>query len=163
MSQTLRYIQLSTKPRNHYIYNPKIPYYLEWPQLRMTQKASFFLILTLLFFTTLGSQDRAPHGLTHENLVALSPSAYDFFHPNELKFQHACEESSCSPLPLAATVQSSLAYESRAGRAKVGAGCIAAIVFGFVFVTILAMGAYYIVTTRRANLRKNNSTVIPSA
>ncbi|KAK1409915.1 hypothetical protein QVD17_36445 [Tagetes erecta] len=126
-------------------------------------KSLIFSHSNLLFFTTLGSQDRAPHGLAHENLMALSPSAYDFFHPNDqFKLQHPCEESSCSPLPLAVTVQSSLAYESRTGRVKVGAGCIAAIVFGFVFVIILAMGAYYVVTTRRANLRKNNSTVIPS-
>ncbi|KAJ0657312.1 hypothetical protein HanPI659440_Chr14g0563881 [Helianthus annuus] len=131
----------------------------------MTQKTSFLLILTtLLFYTTLGAQDRAPHGLDHENLIALSPSAYSFFHPNEqLGLQLPCEESHCSPLPLAATVQSTLAHESRAGRAKVGAGCIAAIIFGFVFLILLAMGAYYVVTTRRNNLRKNNSTVIPSA
>ncbi|KAI3793742.1 hypothetical protein L1987_36364 [Smallanthus sonchifolius] len=120
---------------------------------------SFLLILNLLFFTTLGAQDRAPHGLVHDNLMALSPSAYNFFHPNE----HLCEESNCSPLPLAATVQSSLAHESRVGQAKVGAGCIAAIIFGFVFVILLAMGTYYVVTTRQANLRRNNSTVIPSA
>ncbi|KAK9061535.1 hypothetical protein SSX86_018717 [Deinandra increscens subsp. villosa] len=127
----------------------------------MTQKTSFLLILTLLFVTTLGVQDRAPHGLDHENLMALSPSAYNFFHPNQLL--GLCEESNCSPLPLAATVQSSLAHESRAGRAKFGAGFIATIIFGFVFVILLTMGAYYVVTTRRANLRRNKSTVIPSA
>ncbi|XP_076944284.1 uncharacterized protein LOC143614846 [Bidens hawaiensis] len=130
----------------------------------MPQKTSYLLILTLLFYTTLGAQDRAPHGLAHENLIALSPSAYSFFHPNQqLGVLHSCEYSNCSPLPLAATVESTLAHESKAGRAKVGAGCIAAIIFGFVFLILLAMGAYYVVTTRRTNFRKNNSTVIPSA
>ncbi|KAL8247327.1 hypothetical protein R6Q59_008543 [Mikania micrantha] len=93
--------------------------------------------------------------------MALSPSAYIFFHPNQQL--GLCEESNCSPLPFAATVQSSLAHESRVDRANIGAGCIAAIIFGFVFLILLTMGAYYVVTTRRANLRRNSSTVIPSA
>ncbi|XP_071738926.1 uncharacterized protein [Rutidosis leptorrhynchoides] len=133
----------------------------------MTQSPSIFpnvIILTLFLFTTLGAQDRAPHGLNHEKLIELSPSAYDFFHPNaQLSVKDPCKESNCSPLPLAATVQSSLAYESRAGGAQFGAGGVAAIIFGFVFAVLLAMGVYYVVTTRRKNLRRNNSTVIPSA
>ncbi|KAL8193252.1 hypothetical protein R6Q57_026833 [Mikania cordata] len=90
----------------------------------MAQKTLFFIILTRLF-TILGAQERAPHGLAHETLVALSPSAYIFFHPNQQL--GLCEESNCSPLPFAATVQSSLAHESRVGRANIGAGCIAAV------------------------------------
>lgn len=135
-------------------------------KLIMTPRPSLLnvIILTLFFFTTSGAQDRAPHGLDHESLTALSPSAYDFFHPNaQLTVQNPCEESNCSPLPLAATVQSSLAYESTEGGAKLGAGAIAAIIFGFVFVILLVMGVYYVVNTRRSNLRRNNSTVIPSA
>ncbi|KVI09363.1 uncharacterized protein LOC112529816 [Cynara cardunculus var. scolymus] len=123
----------------------------------MTPRPSLLLVLMLLITTHSRAQGRAPHGLAHEKLVAFSPSAYDFFHPNT---------QPSSPLPLAATVQSSLAHESRAennkGGGKVGAGGIAAIIFGFVFALLLAMGVYYVATTRRANLSRNN-TVIPAA
>nr|XP_043634929.1 uncharacterized protein LOC122606025 [Erigeron canadensis] len=136
----------------------------------MTPRPSLLLVvITLtLFFTTSGAQDRAPHGLNHEYIVALSPSAYNFFHPNaQLRVQYPCEESSCSPMPLAATVQSSLEHESKANGGKdvvnVGAGGIAAIIFSFIFVVILSMGVYYVVTIRRTNLSRNQSTVIPSA
>nr|GEX12910.1 hypothetical protein CTI12_AA020100 [Tanacetum cinerariifolium] len=127
----------------------------------MTPRPSVVLILALLFFTASGAQDRAPHGLAN-NLMALPPSAYTFFHPNaQLNVQNPCEVSNCSPLPLAATVQSSLAHESRVGGPIVGAGGIAAIIFSFVFVILVAMGVYYVLNTRRANLSRN-STVIPS-
>ncbi|KAI3748248.1 hypothetical protein L6452_11210 [Arctium lappa] len=124
----------------------------------MTPRPSLLLILILLFITHSRAQGRAPHGLAHEKLVAFSPSAYDFFHSNT---------QPSSPLPLAATVQSSLAHESREensnkGGGKVGAGGIAAIIFSFVFVLLLAMGVYYVATTRQANLSRNN-TVIPAA
>ncbi|CAI9272966.1 unnamed protein product [Lactuca saligna] len=124
-------------------------------------------ILTLLFFTTSRAQDRPLHGLNQNPVMALPPSAYEFFNP----IQNPCQEqeSNCSPLPLAATVESSLANESRAEnekhRGKFGSAGIAAIISSFVFVVLLlAMGVYYVVTltTRRANLSKK-STVIPSA
>ncbi|KAI3520512.1 hypothetical protein L1887_09961 [Cichorium endivia] len=127
----------------------------------MTPRIIIILFLTILFFTT-RAQDRAPHGLNHNKLIALPPSAYEFFHP----IQNQCQESKCSPLPLPATVESSLAHESRTenekGRGKFGSGGIAAIMFGFVFAVLVAMGVYYVLTTRQANLSRK-STVIPSA
>ncbi|KAK2985425.1 hypothetical protein RJ640_006063 [Escallonia rubra] len=120
-----------------------------------------FAFLSLLSVTR--AQDRAPHGLNHEHPVALPPSAFDFFHPSNQQAgnKNPCAESSCSPLPLAATVESSLAHASRSkperGGSRVGAGGIAVIIFGFVFAVLLAMGVYYVVITRRANTSRSNS------
>nr|GEW67335.1 hypothetical protein CTI12_AA411230 [Tanacetum cinerariifolium] len=106
--------------------------------------------LTVISFTTTKAQDRAPHGLVYEHPMAFSPSAYTFFHPkaNPPSIQDPCEESNCSPLPIAATVESSLAEESRAknekSESKVGAGGIMGVIFGFMFVVLLAMGFYYL-------------------
>ncbi|KVI00216.1 uncharacterized protein LOC112520497 [Cynara cardunculus var. scolymus] len=135
----------------------------------MTQ-IQFLLLLfvTVISFTTNRAQDRAPHGLAHENPMAFSPSAYDFFHPKVVppSIQDPCDGSNCAPFPIAATVQSSLAQESRSryekNGSKVGAGGIAGVIFGFVFVVLLAMGTYYVVITRRTNSRRKN-TVLPSA
>ncbi|KAF7115343.1 hypothetical protein RHSIM_RhsimUnG0058600 [Rhododendron simsii] len=99
------------------------------------------LIFTLLsFFTITRAQDRAPHGLAYENPMAFSPSAVDFFHPDPKHpgTQDPCAESNCSPLPLAATVASNVARESKSrpeerGGNRLGAGGSAGIVFGFVY------------------------------
>ncbi|CAK9174380.1 unnamed protein product [Ilex paraguariensis] len=121
----------------------------------------FFWILSMLSLTR--AQDRAPHGIAYENPVAFSPSAFDFFHPNtqQPSSENPCGASNCSPLPLAATVQSSPAHESRskpnAGESRMGAGGIAGILFGFVFAVLLAMGVYYVVITRRANMSRTDS------
>ncbi|XP_071688199.1 uncharacterized protein [Rutidosis leptorrhynchoides] len=99
--------------------------------------------------------------------MAFSPSAYNFFHPNAKSpnTKEQCNESSCSPLPMAATVQSNLAEESvsktEKSKSKVGAGGIMGVIFGFVFVVLLTMGAYYVVTNRKSNLRRE-STVLHS-
>ncbi|KAI3511778.1 hypothetical protein L1887_18936 [Cichorium endivia] len=134
----------------------------------MTQ-THFLLLLfvTLISFTTTKSQERSPHGLAYENPMAFSPSAYNFFHPkaNPPRIQDPCEESGCSPLPMAATVQSSLAQESASKNeksgSKIGAGGVAGVIFGFVFVVLVAMGAYFVVSTRRTNLGRKN-TVLPA-
>lgn len=118
-------------------------------------------IFSLLSITT--SQDRSPHGLAHENPMAFSPSAFEFFHPDNRQPSkvNPCAASGCSPLPIAATVQSSLAYASRStqnrGGSGIRAGGIAGIIFGFVFVVLLAMGVYYVVIKHVTNMSKNNS------
>ncbi|KAK4286450.1 hypothetical protein QN277_003005 [Acacia crassicarpa] len=129
----------------------------------------FLLSLTLVSIAT--SQERAPHGLVNEGPVALSPSAYDFFHPNARKPEtggDGCSASKCSPLPEAAQVEATQIYESKAltslkGRKQLGAGGIAAgIVFGVAFVVLLAMGVYYVRAKRQANMNRAN-TVQPQA
>ncbi|KAF8397687.1 hypothetical protein HHK36_016608 [Tetracentron sinense] len=111
-----------------------------------------------------GVEGRAPHGLAYLNPRAFSPSAYEFFHPNTSTPDTyvPCAASDCSPLPLAAVVQATEAHQSqlstpKTSRSRVGAGGIAAILFSFVFVVLLAMGVYYVVITRRANLTRSNS------
>lgn len=130
------------------------------------------LIFTLLSFLTITrAQDRAPHGLAYENPMAFSPSAVGFFHPDSKHpgTQDPCAESNCSPLPLAATVASSVARESKPqpeerGRTRLGAGGAAGIVFGFVCAVVLAIGVYYVAVTRRANLtRTRTSSIQPDA
>ncbi|KAK9058581.1 hypothetical protein SSX86_023423 [Deinandra increscens subsp. villosa] len=128
----------------------------------------FLSFLTLISFTTTKAQDRAPHGLVYENPMAFSPSAYNFFHPNTNPptTHGSCGESGCAPLPVAATVQSSLAEESKPrnerSEKRVGAGGIAGLIFGFIFVVLLAMGVFYVVTNRRSGSRRE-STILPSA
>ncbi|KAI9077109.1 hypothetical protein K1719_040931 [Acacia pycnantha] len=128
----------------------------------------FLLSLTLVSIAT--SQERAPHGLVNEGPVALSPSAYDFFHPNARKPEtggDGCSASKCSPLPEAAQVEATQIYENQAltsqkGRKQLGAGGIAGIVFGVAFVVLLAMGVYYVRAKRQANMNRAN-TVQPQA
>lgn len=125
----------------------------------------FLTFLTIISFTTTKAQDRAPHGLVYETPMAFSPSAYNFFHPksNPPSISGSCD--SCAPLPIAATVQSSLAEESKPRNEKsenrVGAGGIVGVLFGFVLVVLLAMGVYYVVTNRRGGSR-SESTILPS-
>ncbi|KAK9124265.1 hypothetical protein Sjap_013867 [Stephania japonica] len=124
------------------------------------------------------AQNRAPHGLAYESPMVLSPSAFDFFHPNaeSPKSDTPCVESNCAPLPLSSSststndaadaasgvARSSLAYESKmsamqSGKGGIGAGGIAGIVFGCAFVVLVAMGVYYVAVTRRANAVRANS------
>ncbi|XP_023733241.1 uncharacterized protein LOC111881081 [Lactuca sativa] len=125
------------------------------------------LFVTIISFTTTQSQERSPHGLVYENPMAFSPSAYNFFHPkaNPPTIQNPCDETSCAPLPMAATVQSSLAQESASRNvksgSKIGAGGVAALIFGFIFMVLVAMGAYFVVTNRRTKMGRNNM-VLPS-
>ncbi|KAB1221669.1 hypothetical protein CJ030_MR2G024022 [Morella rubra] len=122
----------------------------------------FFSSLTIL--SIVRAQDRAPHGLSNENPIAFSPSAYDFFHP-DTHTKDPCSLNNCSPLTVAAqVVEATRAHESRFptsqtqhGRSRMGAGGIAGIVFGFVFAVLLTMGVYYVRITRRANVKMANS------
>ncbi|XP_057509354.1 uncharacterized protein LOC130791990 [Actinidia eriantha] len=124
---------------------------------------SILIFILLSFLSSTRAQVRAPHGIVYESPMAFSPSTFDFFHRNTKNpgSEDPCVISNCSPLPLAATVASSLAYESRStqekGGGQVGAGGVAGIVLGFVCAVLLAMGVYYVVVKRRANLTRNNS------
>ena len=127
----------------------------------MSASASFLVFFSIALLLSLArAQGRAPHGLAHESPMAFSPSAFDFFHPNgrQAGSQNRCAESGCSPLPMAAQVEAGLGeHQSKSSRSQVGAGGIAGIVFGFVFVVLLAMGVYYVTVTRRANVTRANS------
>ncbi|PKI62620.1 hypothetical protein CRG98_017042 [Punica granatum] len=124
------------------------------------------LLLPVSFLNAVSGEDRAPHGFAHQNPMAFSPSAYDFFHPNtqQLPTKSPCEDSSlnCSPLPMAAQVeaaegQEARLSESRSGGTRIGPGGIAGIVIGLAFAVFLALGVYYVTVTRRNNMIRANS------
>ncbi|XP_042510934.1 uncharacterized protein LOC122086261 [Macadamia integrifolia] len=130
-------------------------------------------VLSLLTLLSLAyAQGRAPHGLVYENPTALSPEAFDFFHPNTQQPNSQstpCVESDCAPIPQSATfssvsavAQSTEAHENNLSDTKttgsrLSAGGIAGIVFGFAFAVLLAMGVYYVAITRRSNITQANS------
>ncbi|XP_014497504.1 uncharacterized protein LOC106759005 [Vigna radiata var. radiata] len=125
-------------------------------------------LVSLTLVSIVVAQERAPHGLVYENPEAFSPSAYNFFHPNEKKpeSRDPCATSKCSPMPLVAQVEATEIHESRAktpegGSRKLGAGGIAGIVFGVAFVVVLAMGVYHVRFTRPTNMsRPKHSGVV---
>uniref|UniRef100_A0A7N1A4M6 Transmembrane protein n=1 Tax=Kalanchoe fedtschenkoi TaxID=63787 RepID=A0A7N1A4M6_KALFE len=130
----------------------------------MSRIVVFSVVVVLTFVTDSRAQERSPHGLAYENPVAYSPAAYDFFHPDAGQSGSnvkSCSKSGCSPLPLAAHFESNQAHESHATlsqrRGGLGAKAITAIVSGMAFAVLLGMGAYYVVTTRRANNNRANS------
>ncbi|EOY34358.1 Uncharacterized protein TCM_042052 [Theobroma cacao] len=133
----------------------------------MSPFASCLLLLlsSLALVSLARAQDRAPHGIAYENPMAFSPSAYEFFHPKtrEPDTQNPCAASNCSPLPMAAQVDTAKALEEskvstqQISGHRLGAGGIAGVVFGLAFAVLLAMGAYYVLTTRRANANRANS------
>lgn len=123
-------------------------------------------VYSLLSITIAQDQSRSPHGLSHSSPEAFSPSAFEFFHPETHQhptIENPCGASGCPPLHLSATVQSSLAYDSKFTRdhyshsRRITAAGIAGIISGFVFVAILAMGIYYVMTKRQANMSKSNT------
>ncbi|WRX32860.1 hypothetical protein QQP08_025347 [Theobroma cacao] len=134
----------------------------------MSPFASCLLLLlsSLALVSLARAQDRAPHGIAYENPMAFSPSAYEFFHPKtrEPDTQNPCAASNCSPLPMAAQVDTAKALEEskvstqQISGHRLGAGGIAGVVFGLAFAVLLAMGAYYVLSTRRANANRANST-----
>ncbi|KAF9675210.1 hypothetical protein SADUNF_Sadunf09G0008500 [Salix dunnii] len=133
----------------------------------MALTPSFFLFffsssLTLVCFTR--AQGRAPHGLVHENPVAFSPSAVDFFHPRP-QYQNGespcAASSSCSPLPLpaqsvVATDQARRISTSQKGGNRLRAGGAAGFVLGVAFAVLLTMGVYHLMVTRKARLNRPN-------
>ena len=131
----------------------------------MNPFTSFLLLLSSLALLSIArGQGRAPHGIAYENPMAFSPSAYEFFHPKtqEPDTKNPCAASNCSPLPIAAQVESAKALESKVStqqksRHQLGAGGIVGIVFGLAFAVLLAMSVYYVLNTRRANANRANS------
>ncbi|XP_056692162.1 uncharacterized protein [Spinacia oleracea] len=105
------------------------------------------------------AQERAPHGLAYQYPSALSPRAYDFFHPNA--HRDSCTKSNCAPIPLAAQVheaQSEAAAAAAAPRTTtLGAGMIAGPAFAAIIILCLAMGIYYVAKTRYTNLNRTKS------
>lgn len=100
--------------------------------------------------------------------MALSPSAFQFFHPNSplSSANVPCSESHCVPVSsfsgAATEAQAAQVHEvvkpgSKANGTGVGAVGVAGIVFGFVLIVLLAMGVYYVVITRRSNANRANS------
>uniref|UniRef100_A0A1J3CF60 Uncharacterized protein n=1 Tax=Noccaea caerulescens TaxID=107243 RepID=A0A1J3CF60_NOCCA len=116
----------------------------------MNSKTCLLLFFSSLIITKVAfAQDRAPHGLAYETPVAFSPSAFDFFHtqpdnPNAT-LDPCAEESSCSPLPVAAKVQgasakveqSEIATTSTGSGSGIGAGGVAGIIFGLAFAVLM--------------------------
>ncbi|CAJ1955961.1 unnamed protein product [Sphenostylis stenocarpa] len=122
---------------------------------------SLLSLLSLALVSIVIAQERAAHGLVYQNPEAFSPSAYNFFHPNEKKpdTKEPCAASKCSPMPLAAQVEATEIHESKAstpegGRKQLGAGGIAGIIFGVAFVVLLAMGVYHVSLTRPTNMNR---------
>ncbi|KAG4986560.1 hypothetical protein JHK82_034184 [Glycine max] len=133
---------------------------------------SLLSLASLALVSIVIAQERAPHGLVYENPEAFSPSAYNFFHPNERKpeTKDPCAASKCSPMPLAAQVEATEIHESKAStpqgsKKQLGAGSVAGIIFGVAFVVLLALGVYHVRVTRRANMSKAkaNGAVQPDA
>ncbi|CDP07112.1 unnamed protein product [Coffea canephora] len=123
----------------------------------MTTLVSLLLFLILSSSTVTRAQERAPHGLAYESPMAISPEAYDFFHPDTQpqRGNAPCFSPECSTLPEAATVLSTPAHESTAppdaSKKRLGAGSIASIPIGLVFALLAGVGVYYVVMTRQTN------------
>uniref|UniRef100_A0A6N2LC08 Transmembrane protein n=1 Tax=Salix viminalis TaxID=40686 RepID=A0A6N2LC08_SALVM len=120
----------------------------------------FFSSVTLVCFTR--AQGRAPHGLAHENPVAFSPSAVDFFHPRP---QEPSGESPCaaSPLPLpaqsvvVATDQArKISTSQKGGDHRLRAGGAAGFVLGVAFAVLMTVAVYHLMVTRKANSNRPN-------
>ncbi|KAK2433943.1 proline-rich receptor kinase [Trifolium repens] len=126
---------------------------------------SFIFILSLTLLSTTSSQERAPHGLIYENPIAFPPSAYLFFHPNAKTHEtkNSCVTSKCSPLPMAAKVETNQKYEnkeaSQKGGKQIGAGAVGGIIIVVTFVVLLAIGVYYVKVTRQSNMNRTINNV----
>ncbi|XP_073102162.1 uncharacterized protein [Elaeis guineensis] len=137
--------------------------------------ATFVVFSSLLLFSSAHAQlhpivpqPRAPHGLVFENPMSFPPSAFEFFHPKSSPPAEA-------PLPLVSSFPGATSSKARAeqvvasvwsappSHGGVGAGGVAAVVFGLVFVVLVAMGASYVVAKRRANISRAHTLVQPDA
>ncbi|KAL9241237.1 hypothetical protein vseg_015368 [Gypsophila vaccaria] len=114
----------------------------------------FVFLLSVSLFSTGMAQERSPHGLDHQIPMALSPSTYEFFHPNDNHVHDPCATSNCSPLPLATQVpkMQSEEAESTTKTNALGAGVIAVATPAFAVLIMFcsAMSIYYLATTCRA-------------
>ncbi|XP_031120961.1 uncharacterized protein LOC116024200 [Ipomoea triloba] len=122
-----------------------------------------FLFLLSGFHSIVGAQDlRAPHGLAYESPAAdggaVSPEAYAFFNPAA-----ASKNSTAAaqfPNAAASSLESNLARDSVAKTegGGGGGGGMVGILIGFLFVVVLVLGVFFVVTTRKRNWTKANAT-----
>ncbi|XP_022753603.1 uncharacterized protein LOC111301864 [Durio zibethinus] len=113
----------------------------------MSPFATFLLLVSSLALLSIArGQDRAPHGIAYKNPMAISPSAYEFFHSKteEPDTKSHCAASNCSPLPVAAQADATKALETQVSTQqnsgyRLGAGGIAVIVLGLAFAVLLSL------------------------
>ncbi|KAL1298616.1 hypothetical protein HN51_042937 [Arachis hypogaea] len=131
-------------------------------------RLSFFLFITILCVSVVTAEERAPHGLVYVKPEAFSPSAYNFFHPinnnarkkkPETKTQEESEEA--TQIHESKSSSSSTKEDNNVSK-NIGAGGIAGILFGIVFVVLLGMSVYHFRVTRSNNLGKSNNFLQPS-
>ncbi|CAL1366733.1 unnamed protein product [Linum trigynum] len=132
-----------------------------------TSILTFLFILTIFsspsptFITSARAQARPPHGLVYSGPVAFSPSAVQFFHPNnQLPHPEAAQVTAAAAAK--STTTTTTTPSRSGGRSGLGAGEIAGVVFGAAFAVFIAMGAYYVVKARRANLGKASNNSVQS-
>lgn len=125
--------------------------------------ASFVLpvFISFLIITVCTAQDRAPHGLANTSPLALSPEAYEFFHPNTQgqSSKGGCSAPDCSStLPLAAStaaVQSTpgVAQPAEEGgkKRRRGSHSLVSIPVVLVFALLVGLGAYFVLVARQRN------------
>lgn len=112
------------------------------------------------------NSDRSPHGLAQERPMPLSPAAIEFFHPHSSIPPSAnapCIERNCAPAPLpsssgkrplAAQLKERSESMARPDHVEIGAGGVIGIMLGCALLVVMAMGAYYVMVTRKNNMKK---------
>jgi len=122
------------------------------------------LLSSLLFLSVISAQQsRAPHGLAFQNPMSLSPSAFEFFHPNHTPPAHhhasaPCTDPQCTHLAALSALSKARAdpvqhpvWSAPPSGGGIRAGGAGAIVLGLAFVVLVATG---IMVKRRANSQK---------
>ncbi|KAF6994632.1 hypothetical protein CFC21_011291 [Triticum aestivum] len=142
--------------------------------------AALVVVLSLLFLPTGEAQERRPveahpHGLPFESPLALSPAAYDFFHPSE----HAQRVAGAPELaprgqPRGSVVRGAGASAASVARADheeggvapvnaarrggaVRAGLVAGVFVGAAMVVLAALGLAYAVARRRVGVAQGDA------
>ncbi|KAL3618537.1 hypothetical protein CASFOL_037619 [Castilleja foliolosa] len=117
-----------------------------------------FAILSIFYVTS--ADDRA-HGLGHESPLALSPSAYTFFHHVDNTQPPSTNSLCVSPSDCSSSVSLATAVPSPAreaaptgNRGGLAIGGIVGIPLVFIFACLITVGVYYVVIKRRANSRR---------
>lgn len=128
-----------------------------------------FTLICFLPISTVHAQnsDRSPHGLAQERPMPLSPAAIEFFHPHSSIPPSAnapCLERNCAlvPLPssssgkrpLAAQLKERSESTARPDHVGIGAGGVIGIMLGCALLVVMPMGAYYVMVTRKNNMKK---------
>lgn len=128
-----------------------------------------FTLICFLPISTVHAQnsDRSPHGLAQERPMPLSPAAIEFFHPHSSIPPSAnapCLERNCAPVPLpssssgkrplAAQLKERSESTARPDHVGIGAGGVIGIMLGCALLVVMPMGAYYVMVTRKNNMKK---------